>query len=146
MIISCYENRYINVLHKNHYLCLSVKHNLCQLYGRSEGYLIHELSAEHLKRKEQYCRDLLDISTILEPGLSRLCGVTMYELHAPLMVQATREFEAKKITCDALKKRLKEVIKLLKDSEEILSIEPEGSSEHTMALAAKDALKRLGNF
>lgn len=136
--------KYRNVLHKNHYLCLSAKHSLCQLYGKIEGYLIHELSRDNLKKKEIYCREFLEISTILEPGLSRLRGVTMYELHAPLMIQATRDFEAKQITCETLKKRLREVIQLLKDSAEILSIEPEGSSERTMADAAKDALNRLG--
>lgn len=136
--------KYRNVLHKNHYLCLSAKHSLFQLYGRTEGYLIHELSSDDLKKKEDYCRDFLEIASILEPGLSRLRGVTMYEMHAPIMVQATRDFEGKKISCEVLKKLLKEVIKLLKDSEEILSIEPEGSSEHTMAIAARDALKRLG--
>lgn len=138
--------KYRNVLHKNHYIFLYAKHTLCQLYGRTEGYLIHELSDEDLKRKEDYCRDLLNVSNILEPGLSRLRGVTMYELHAPIMVQATRLFESKKITCDQLKKRLKEVMQLLRDCEEILSLESEGSSEHTMALAARDALQRMGHI
>jgi hypothetical protein len=35
------------------------------------------------------------------------------------------------------------VVQLLKDSEKILSFEPEGSPEYQMALAAKDALQRI---
>lgn len=68
----------------------------------------------------------------------------MYELHAPVMIQATRLFEEKKINSTELKCRLREVVKLLKDSEKILAMEPEGSDEYEMAQAAKDALKRIG--
>lgn len=68
----------------------------------------------------------------------------MYELHAPVMIQATRLFESGEIKNNELKKRLREVIKLLKDSEEILKMEPEGSNEYMMAVAARDALQRIG--
>lgn len=68
----------------------------------------------------------------------------MYELHAPIMIQATRLFEGREINNNDLKKRLREVIKLLKESEEILGMEPDGSSESMMAEAARDALKRIG--
>lgn len=71
-------------------------------------------------------------------------GVIMYELHAPIMIQATRLFEAHEINTSDLKRRLREVVKLLKESEQILAMEPEGSSENTMAVAARDALKRIG--
>lgn len=70
----------------------------------------------------------------------------MYELHAPIMIQATRLFEIQKISCDEFKKRLREVVSLLKDSERILSLEPKDSSEYTMALAAQDALQRIGKI
>lgn len=70
----------------------------------------------------------------------------MYELHAPIMIQATRLFESHKISTVELRKRLHEVIKLLKDSESILIMEPEGSSEREMALGASFALKRIGNI
>lgn len=66
--------KYRNVLHKNHYLCISAKHSLCQLYGRSEGSLIQNLNLEDLKKKEDYCRDVLHVIDHLEPGLSRLRG------------------------------------------------------------------------
>lgn len=136
--------KYRNVLTKDHYLCISAKYSLCQLYGRTENFLIHEMSLENLKRKEEYCRDVLRIVNILEPGLSRLRGVIMYELHAPIMIQSTRHFEAKRITQTELRKNLREVVQLLKESLKILSIEPEGSNEHSMAMAAKDAIKRIG--
>lgn len=138
--------KYRNVLSKNHYLSISAKYTLCQLYGRIEGYMIQELLIDDLKRKEHYCRDVLAVADVLEPGLSRLRGVIMYELHAPIMIQATRAFENKKISSTELRKRLKEVVNLLRESAEILALEPEGSSEHAMSLAGRDALKRIGNL
>jgi hypothetical protein len=103
--------KYRNVLHKNHYLFLSAKHSLCQLYGRSENFLIQNMSIEKLKLKEVYCRDLLNVIDKFEPGLSRLRGVIIYELHAPIMIQATRAFEQKNIDIKEFKRRLKEVRK-----------------------------------
>uniref|UniRef100_A0A336MKR3 CSON000704 protein n=1 Tax=Culicoides sonorensis TaxID=179676 RepID=A0A336MKR3_CULSO len=136
-------SKYRNVLHKNHYLNLSAKHSLCQVYGRTANHMLQNMSPEELSRKETICRDLLEVIDVLEPGLSRLRGVIMYELHAPLMMQARILFESKKISSNDLRKRLKEVKKLLVESENILSFEPEGSQESEMALGAKDALSRL---
>lgn len=103
------------------------------------------MTPEELKRKEDYCRDLLEVIDVLEPGLSRLRGVVMYELHAPVMLKTTRLFEAKQITTAELKRRLREVVKLLRDSALILGFEPEGTPEADMGMAAKDALVRMGN-
>lgn len=107
-----YLKRYANVLHQNHYLILSAKHSLCQLIGRSDGYIINELDLSQLQRKEEYCRDLLNVVNVLEPGASRLRGIICYEMHAPMMVAVTREFENRTINSNQLRCRLKEVRKL----------------------------------
>lgn len=104
-----YLKRYANVLHPNHYLILSAKHSLCQLVGRSDGFIINELDLTQLQKKEQYCRDLLNVVNVLEPGNSRIRGIIMYELHAPMMVKITREFENRTINSKQLRCRLKEV-------------------------------------
>lgn len=104
-----YLKRYENVLHQNHYLILSTKHSLAQLIGRSDGYIINDLDLTQLQRKEEYCRDLLKVVNVLEPGASRLRGIICYELHAPMMVKITREFENRIINSNQLRCRLKEV-------------------------------------
>ena len=88
---------------------LSAKHSLCQLIGRSDGYIINELDLSQLQRKEQYCRDLLAAVNVFEPGMSRLRGIICYEMHAPIMMEITRQFENKKINSNQLRSRLKEV-------------------------------------
>lgn len=106
-----YLKRYANVLHPNHYLILSAKHSLCQLIGRSDGFIINELDLTELQRKEEYCRDLLNVVNVLEPGASRLRGIICYEMHAPMMVKITREFENRTINSNQLRSCLKEVRK-----------------------------------
>ncbi|KAJ2940347.1 hypothetical protein O0L34_g21 [Tuta absoluta] len=136
-------HKYRNVLHSVHYLCLSAKHSLSQLYGKVENYMIHEMPETELNRKIEICRDLMKVFDVIEPGYSRLRGVTLYELHAPLMILTTRDFERKAITKENLRKRLKEIVGYLSESALILGFEPAQSSEGLMATAAKDALGKI---
>lgn len=144
--IEMFMRKYSKTLHRNHYIFLSAKHSLCQLLGKVDGFLINELSPELLKRKEDYCRDLLEVIDVLEPGSSRLRGVILYELHAPVMLELTRELQLGKIKNSEFKRRLKEVIEILKRSFNILQHEPVGSSEHQMAVAARSALDSMAGM
>ncbi|GLV35058.1 SET and MYND domain containing arthropod-specific member 4 [Carabus blaptoides fortunei] len=139
-------HRYRNVLHPKHYHCLSVKHSLSQLYGKISDYMIHQLPKHLLYRKQDICRDILTVFNVLEPGHSRLRGITLYELHAPIMILATRDFEARNITKDELRERLKEVVRCLHESSIILGYEPDNSVEGIMAHAAKDALNKIRDW
>ncbi|BFF99979.1 SET domain-containing protein SmydA-8 [Drosophila madeirensis] len=136
--------RYRKTLRPNHYLLLSAKYSLCQIYGRIKGYLLSEMSPQDIVRKERYCREFLAIIDLLEPGLTRLRGLIMYELHAPVMVLAQMGLQSGQISRQDFQRRVKEVAKLLQNSRDILLLEPEGSSEHEMGMAAADAVTKMG--
>ncbi|CAG9564431.1 unnamed protein product [Danaus chrysippus] len=138
-----YLAKYRNVLQPNHYLNLSAKHSLSQLYGKVADYMIHEMTEELLQRKIEICRDLMKVFDVIEPGYSRLRGITLYELHAPLMVLTTRAFERKEITKENLRNRLKEIVRYLRESSIILGFEPRSSPEGLMAGAAQHALSKI---
>ncbi|XP_041981849.1 SET domain-containing protein SmydA-8 isoform X2 [Aricia agestis] len=138
-----YLVKYRNVLHPNHYLCLSALHSLSQLYGKVSEYMIHEMPESLLNRKLEICRNLMKVFDVIEPGYSRLRGITLYELHAPLMVLTTRDFERKSITKDCLRSRLKEIVGYLSESALILGFESPHSPEGLMAGAAREALKKI---
>ncbi|XP_018323549.1 SET domain-containing protein SmydA-8-like [Agrilus planipennis] len=138
--------KYRNVLHPSHYLCLGVKLSLSQLYGKINGYLINELTDEQLTRKREICREIMKIFDIIEPGYTRLRGVTLYELHAPIMILTTRQYEQEDITKSELRRRLKEVVKCLEQANIILGSESPSSAEGMMGIAAKDALEKIRNW
>ncbi|XP_022900337.2 SET domain-containing protein SmydA-8 [Onthophagus taurus] len=138
--------KYRNVLHPNHYLCLSLKLSLSQLYGKINGFLIHELTDELLERKIEICREILKIFDVLEPGYTRIRGVTLYELHAPIMIMVSRKFEKQQITKSELKNLLREVVRYLEEASVILSYEPSSTSEGIMGIAAKEALGRIKDW
>ncbi|KAK9883473.1 hypothetical protein WA026_001649 [Henosepilachna vigintioctopunctata] len=138
--------KYRNVLHPNHYISLAAKLSLSQLYGKINGFLIYELSDEFLTRKIEICKEIMKIFNVIEPGLTKLRGVTLYELHAPLMILLTRHFERGLLTKTEIKIKLKEVVSCLIEARNILELEPKISAEGTMGTAAKEALLQIKDW
>ncbi|KAK5641885.1 hypothetical protein RI129_010432 [Pyrocoelia pectoralis] len=138
--------KYRNVLHPNHYLCLGIKLSLSQVYGKVTGYIINDLSPEALNRKKDICKEIMEVFNVIEPGFTRLRGVTLYELHAPIMMLTTKNYEQGKLTKTELRRRLREVLEYLEEAALILGYEPESTSEHIMGVAAKEALERIRNW
>lgn len=69
-------------LHPNHYHLFSLKHALIQLYGNHIDFPIDTLSVSNLKRKLQFCEELLAIIGKLDPHNVRLSiytAVILYE-------------------------------------------------------------------
>ena len=155
--------RHARLLHPNHWLFTSARHSLSQLYGRDERYLLGTLSSEQLERKTAICQSLLAVIDIVEPGLSRLrgthycyyyiylnnyrlnikSGVTLYEMHAPVLLLARRHYEAGKCSTDELKDRVDHVRRMLSEATRILSLEDPASREGIMGAAAVQALDQI---
>ncbi|ENN81700.1 hypothetical protein YQE_01906, partial [Dendroctonus ponderosae] len=138
--------KYRNVLHPNHYLCLGIKIYLSQVYGRISGYIIQELDEKPLLRKKEICKEILSVFDVIEPGLTRIRGVTLYEIHAPVMILLTRQMESQPISKNLIKATLKEVLKYLIEAEIILSHEPKNSVEGIMGKAARDAILQIKDW
>lgn len=60
--------------HQNHYLIIGVKYTLSLLYGKTNGFMLPDLSHDLLQRKIVICEELLEVAKIIQPGLSRLRG------------------------------------------------------------------------
>lgn len=57
---------------------LGIKYSLSQLYGKVEGFMIHEMSNALLQRKQDICKELMKVFDVLEPGMSRLRGMPTF--------------------------------------------------------------------
>merc|ERR1712179_656288 len=90
--------KYRNTLHHQHFHLVGMKHTLSELYGRIENYTLGELTVQQINRKIECCRDLLTVLDMLDPGISRMRGLTLYELHAPLLILANKLFAEKALT------------------------------------------------
>ena len=129
-------DKYSSVLHRNHYHMLTAKHSLMQMYGRTEGYLIQDMTDDQvtkiiifnvkrahssmivpfvenipyhtvtylqLKEKETLCREMIELCTKLDPCKVRLqiyLGVSLYELHLPLLQYGKRKWETGQLPTD----------------------------------------------
>ncbi|KAJ8712451.1 hypothetical protein PYW07_005293 [Mythimna separata] len=136
-------NKYKSVFHPRHSLLLSLKHSLAQLYGRVEGYSIDELPDLMLERKAEFCRLLLKTLDVITPGETRMRGMMLYELHAPLMFLARNEFGAGLITQEKLKERLQEPIQCLAEAARILMREDPHSPEGITGQIAQQSMEQL---
>ncbi|XP_073992221.1 SET domain-containing protein SmydA-8-like [Rhodnius prolixus] len=135
--------QYKSFLHPRHAFKLALWHELMLLYGRAEGYSLDMLPDILLERKAEMCRNLLQTYDVIEPGYTRVRGVTLYELHVALLLYNRSQYEYRVLTLDKFKAEMKKVADILEESGKILSLEPEGSQEFTIGLSALNSVAQL---
>ena len=74
---------------------------------------------------------------------SLVAGVTLYEMHAPIMMLATRQFDAEEISKEEFEERMVQVRRILKQCQQILAMEPDNSPEGVMNKASLTALEQM---
>jgi hypothetical protein len=135
--------KYRSILHPKHAFLMNLRCSLSQLYGHARGYSLEDLPDILLERKIEICKDVLSVADIIEPGLSRLRGLTLYELHAPAMLFARNQWRYKEIDDKRLRVRLEEVEKYLKEAVHILKFEHPSSPEGMIAAIGEKSLHQL---
>lgn len=135
--------KYRSVLHPKHAFLITLRCSLSQLYGHAEGYLLDDLPDILLERKIEICKDILSVADVIEPGLSRLRGMTLYELHVPVMLFARSQWRYKEIDDKQLRVRLEEAEKYLKEAVDILKFEHPSSPEGKIAVVSEESLQQL---
>ena len=115
------------LLHPNHAAMMEVKKCLSVGYGRFAGFTYDKLSTEKLKKKIQFCREVLEFVTILEPGISTQKALTLYELWQGETEMLERSKVEDKTTLEDYNKSLKINLAYLEESSAILKYEPENS-------------------
>ncbi|XP_011162713.2 SET domain-containing protein SmydA-8 [Solenopsis invicta] len=135
--------KYRSVLHPQHAFLSMLRHSLTQMYGRVDEYLLDDLPDVVLEHKVDLCRSLLQVLNVVEPGYSRVRGMTLYELHAPLLFLAKGQWNAGVIDETGLKSKMIEAANILKEAVMILSLEPPDTSEGQIGLVAKESMVQL---
>ncbi|XP_048266727.1 SET domain-containing protein SmydA-8 [Bombus terrestris] len=135
--------KYRSVLHPRHGFLTMLRHSLTQMYGRVDEYLLDDLPDVVLEHKIDICRLLLQVLDVIEPGYSRIRGMTLYELHAPLLFVAKTQWNAGVIDEAVLKSKMIEAANILKEAALILCLEPPDTPEGQIGIVAKESLAQL---
>lgn len=74
--------KYSKILHPNHYLLITMKENLIDMYG---SQLSNQTDNDNdvircLDRKLVLCREVLSVLNVIQPGLNRARGMLIYEI------------------------------------------------------------------
>jgi len=141
---------YSSLLHPNHYHMVAIKHQLMQMYGRTEGYLIQDMDEAQLKRKEDLCREHLEVLKTIDPHAIRLmifAAAAHFELHMPLLQDAKRKWEAGKVSTEDFREALRDPHSHVKRAVELLQNETNDSlPEGQLRLQTVDTLAQLEGF
>lgn len=99
--IEMFIEKYSRILHQNHYLLIEMKQKLAAII-RHLGEMNSEFSksVKLLKRKIELCKEIVPLLDILQPGISRLKGIALYEQFLPLMQLAKIRHQEKSISFD----------------------------------------------
>ncbi|KAF7997635.1 hypothetical protein HCN44_006206 [Aphidius gifuensis] len=127
--------KYHSVLHPRHAFLVMLKYSLVQLYGRVDEYMLDDLPDIILEHKVEMCHLILQVLNSVEPGYTRMRGLTLYELHAPLLFIAKSQWNAGVIDNDGLKPKMIEAANILKEAATILSLEPEDTPEGQIGIS-----------
>ncbi|RZC35635.1 msta [Asbolus verrucosus] len=123
--------------HPQHYQVLEIEQNLVRLYTQSVP------TAKNLCRKIDLCNKLLGVFKKIEPGISRIQAIAMYELHSALVSLAQKCYASKEIGEEEFLRRLLLAENTLKCSIRFLLYEPINSPEGRLAQSALSELKGL---
>ncbi|XP_044595553.1 SET domain-containing protein SmydA-8-like isoform X1 [Cotesia glomerata] len=129
------------MLHSNHFLIMSLKQKLLALYRKEITCL--NPKKKILQRMMELCKGILQVLEIVEPGISRLKGIILYEIHLPIIIIANKDYALREITSEDLAKRLEEAENYLKRSLSMLLIEPASTPEGVLAKRALQEYKAL---
>nr|XP_018907165.1 PREDICTED: protein msta-like [Bemisia tabaci]XP_018907166.1 PREDICTED: protein msta-like [Bemisia tabaci] len=124
------------VLHENNCHVLEAKYALCQIYGN----MLSELSDDQLTNKINLCNDILEVANILEPGITKLRGVLLYDMQAAMAVLTKKLLESEKITAAQADASMRQVISVLQDAAVILKTDPD------LGYLLKDKVKDLSDL
>lgn len=97
--IEMFIAKYSRVLHPNHYLLIEMKQKMAAII-RHMGEMNSEFSksVKLLERKIELCKEIVPLLSILQPGISRLKGIALYEQFLPLQQLSKIYYREKSIS------------------------------------------------
>lgn len=135
--------KYSEILNPKHSFVIELKQNVAAILREIAVNNLSHPPKKVLKRKLELCEEILPILQSLQPGISRMTGIALYESHVPLVQLAHRNYESKEIKCEELLKNLIKAEIWLKDSVSMLIYEHPTTPEGKLEKRGMSELKEL---
>lgn len=129
-IFEDFLSKITSTFHKNHYLILDIEQKLVRLYTESPP------TENNLIRKIELCKKLLNVYEKIEPGISRIQAMVLYELYTGFVLLSEKRRQSRN-------EYLLQAKNALKKSVQFLLYEPMNSPEGELAQNAIKQLKEL---
>ncbi|CAO1434181.1 unnamed protein product [Diamesa tonsa] len=136
--IACNNCNEFKLFNPKHWIVIDAKQRYVSLL-RERG----NLKLKTLLKKQSYINDVIEIVKIVEPNLSRIYGITMYEKYRTLYELAQLEYETEIIKETDFNEKLSQCEAILKEAIGNLLYEPPGSPESKLMRFAMQELKWL---
>ena len=66
---------------------------VCGMYGRCKGREMQDLTESDLLRKQRLGLEAMEVLEVVEPGISGVRGLVLYELHLPFVMLTQMRFQ-----------------------------------------------------
>ncbi|XP_055530981.1 SET domain-containing protein SmydA-8-like [Wyeomyia smithii] len=137
-------NKHSKTLNPHNSLVLEMKQTLAgELRNLCLSSDPADIAAHTLERKLELCGEMLQILRELEPGISRLTGIALYEYNVALWHLCRKNFESKLISCADLLRKLGEAENGLRESIGMLLFDHPTTPEGQLSKRAMSELKEL---
>lgn len=67
------------------------------MYGRCKGHEMQHLTESDLVRKQRLGLEAMEVLNLVEPGISGVKGLVLYELHLPFVMLTQMRFQLGKM-------------------------------------------------
>ncbi|VEN35142.1 unnamed protein product [Callosobruchus maculatus] len=130
-------NKLLQTFNNNHHLMVELQQNMIGNYMRLPP------TKNNLTQKVRLCENLMNVFSKIEPGISRIKALTLYQLQSAMIDLAHKQYQDKDINISQLITKLAEAESKLKECLAHLLHEPPKSPEGRICHMALSELKML---
>lgn len=133
------------LLHKNHYIMVDLKQNIANILRSIIMQSLQRPGRRLYERKIRLCKELVLLLHTIQPGISRLKGIALYEMATASAELYRLRFGEKELTAEELKEHLGQCEAMYKEAIRLLLHEPTETPEGQLVKSIMNELKDLRN-
>ncbi|XP_073846739.1 SET domain-containing protein SmydA-8-like [Musca autumnalis] len=131
------------LLHKNHYIIVDVKQSVANILRTIIRNSLQRPGRQLYERKIRLCQELVVLLHIIQPGISRLKAVALYEMAIASAELYRLRFGEDEITAEELQEYLRKCEAMYKESMRLLLYEPPETPEGQLVKSIINELRDL---